>query len=354
MSLTCSLEMLSQYMDDSYTGPGSVLSVHMQFPVPKLPYMKEFENLKSKLHCSEHQGESMFCWVDTSQRGAPHYPMCTQDLQEWARCCQQQGNVWQSICQTARPTLEVESKCFYPNTTLWLQSTYSLRFPPPCARLCTLSHCVIVFGSRVGYSPPVDLEFANPDDLCKHIITALKEDLQDGVDICIISLFEDHHMPPIFNDPLLSNDLATFMTVRWLGVPDTLLELQGPAGVVLLWCIDIASSEEGEELMSKFHHFMERCKDLLMVTIIDVHKSAPYKQPKDLLDMELSMEGILHWWVNPLKITIKTWLHHPEGQFSFNVKQSDNQYYACSQICPYPTMDTGHLDSVLKWDMMLI
>ncbi|KAG1876120.1 hypothetical protein C8R48DRAFT_768961 [Suillus tomentosus] len=56
---------------------------------PSLPqYIKEFENLKAKLCCSEHRlagSENAFCWVDASQPNAPHYPLCTRDLQEWAK-----------------------------------------------------------------------------------------------------------------------------------------------------------------------------------------------------------------------------------------------------------------------------
>ena len=52
-----------------------------------LPYTKEFENIKRKLSCSEHslEGDDIFCWVDASQPNAPHYPLCTRDLQEWAK-----------------------------------------------------------------------------------------------------------------------------------------------------------------------------------------------------------------------------------------------------------------------------
>ncbi|KAG1789842.1 uncharacterized protein HD556DRAFT_1446632 [Suillus plorans] len=53
-----------------------------------LLYTKELENVKNKLCCYEHQlGDSQdtFCWVDVSQLNTPHYPMCTQDLQEWAK-----------------------------------------------------------------------------------------------------------------------------------------------------------------------------------------------------------------------------------------------------------------------------
>lgn len=51
----------------------------------RLPYIKELEKVKSKLRCSDHQlGEDTFCWVDVSKPNAPHYPLCAQDLQEWA------------------------------------------------------------------------------------------------------------------------------------------------------------------------------------------------------------------------------------------------------------------------------
>ncbi|KAG1740731.1 hypothetical protein EDD22DRAFT_851777 [Suillus occidentalis] len=352
MPLTCSMETLSQSMHDGYTGPGFIPSVKLQFSVSELPYTKEFENIKSKLRCSEHQGESTFCWVDTSQNGAPHYPMCTQDLQEWARCCQQQGNFnWRSFSILRVPSV-----------------------------------------------PPADPEFADADELRKRIIAALKDDSQDSVDAYIVGIqmrFSnvseadcDYVMRAVASQDKLvrkSMELAIDslpVNKQWglnLSVRmAAFLNLQGPAGVVPLWCIDIASSEEEEELMSKFRRITERCKDLLMVTIIDVRESVPYKQPEDSSDTEFSVEGrdlltfrewrsdsdqpalgsimssIPHRWVNPLKITVKTWLRHPEGQFSFDVKPSDNQYYAYSQICPYPTMDNRHLDSVLKRGMTLI
>ncbi|KAG2743430.1 hypothetical protein P692DRAFT_20878531 [Suillus brevipes Sb2] len=57
---------------------------------PLLPYTKELEHVKRKLLCSKHRlgpGDSnnRFCWVDTSQSNTPHYPLCTADLQEWAK-----------------------------------------------------------------------------------------------------------------------------------------------------------------------------------------------------------------------------------------------------------------------------
>ncbi|KAG0696980.1 hypothetical protein DFH29DRAFT_879011 [Suillus ampliporus] len=46
--------------------------------------MKVLDNVKSKVLCSEHQGENTFCWVDKTQLHMPHYPLSVQDLQEWA------------------------------------------------------------------------------------------------------------------------------------------------------------------------------------------------------------------------------------------------------------------------------
>ncbi|KAG0697889.1 hypothetical protein DFH29DRAFT_1003315 [Suillus ampliporus] len=50
-----------------------------------LPYTKELKNVKSNLLCPEHGGDYTFCWVDATQPTTPYYPLCTQDLQEWAK-----------------------------------------------------------------------------------------------------------------------------------------------------------------------------------------------------------------------------------------------------------------------------
>jgi hypothetical protein len=63
-----------------------VSSSGKQSPSSLVSYTKELEKVKSRLRCSDHQpGEDTFCWVDSSLPNAPHYPLCTQDLQEWAR-----------------------------------------------------------------------------------------------------------------------------------------------------------------------------------------------------------------------------------------------------------------------------
>ncbi|KAG0696530.1 hypothetical protein DFH29DRAFT_879302 [Suillus ampliporus] len=58
-----------------------------------LPYVKEFEHVKSKLRCFEHREENTFCWVDGIQPNAQHYLMCVQDLQEWAKYLHKMGDL---------------------------------------------------------------------------------------------------------------------------------------------------------------------------------------------------------------------------------------------------------------------
>ncbi|KAG1803488.1 uncharacterized protein BJ212DRAFT_1304539 [Suillus subaureus] len=60
-------------------------SISEQKQSSHLLYTKEFNNVKNKLQCLEHPGDNIFCWVDVTQLNAPHYPLCTQDLQEWAK-----------------------------------------------------------------------------------------------------------------------------------------------------------------------------------------------------------------------------------------------------------------------------
>ncbi|KAG1727052.1 hypothetical protein EDD22DRAFT_931284 [Suillus occidentalis] len=58
-------------------------------------YTKELETVMSKLRCSNHPklGEDTFCWVDASQPNTPHYPLCTRDLQEWAKYLHETGDL---------------------------------------------------------------------------------------------------------------------------------------------------------------------------------------------------------------------------------------------------------------------
>ncbi|KAG1900469.1 uncharacterized protein F5891DRAFT_1227204 [Suillus fuscotomentosus] len=59
---------------------------------PAGEYKKELATVTSKLRCSDHQlGEDTFCWVDASHPDTPHYPLCTRDLQEWAKYLYETG-----------------------------------------------------------------------------------------------------------------------------------------------------------------------------------------------------------------------------------------------------------------------
>ncbi|KAG1775015.1 hypothetical protein EV702DRAFT_1199868 [Suillus placidus] len=87
------IEIMPVQKEKSFKRQASMSSVGEQnltvVSKPPLPlYTKELENVKKKLRCSEHQiegSENAFCWVDVSRPNAPHYPLCTQDLQEWAK-----------------------------------------------------------------------------------------------------------------------------------------------------------------------------------------------------------------------------------------------------------------------------
>ncbi|KAH9965163.1 hypothetical protein BJV74DRAFT_745904, partial [Russula compacta] len=48
-----------------------------------MPYTKELELVKEKVHCNEHRGENTWCWVDLSNGN--HIPLCLNDLQFWAK-----------------------------------------------------------------------------------------------------------------------------------------------------------------------------------------------------------------------------------------------------------------------------
>ncbi|KAG1896323.1 uncharacterized protein F5891DRAFT_1193123 [Suillus fuscotomentosus] len=72
-----------------------------------LPYGQELQIVQSKLRCSEHRlGEdAAFCWVDTSQPGMnPHYPLCTRDLQEWAKFLHETRDPEDATCLTLPST----------------------------------------------------------------------------------------------------------------------------------------------------------------------------------------------------------------------------------------------------------
>ncbi|KAG2055070.1 hypothetical protein BDR06DRAFT_1046798 [Suillus hirtellus] len=67
-------------------------------------YTKEFDNVRNKLHCLDHPGDNTFCWVDATQPNTPHYLLCTQDLQEWAKHLHQTQDP-DNACDTLPNTL---------------------------------------------------------------------------------------------------------------------------------------------------------------------------------------------------------------------------------------------------------
>jgi hypothetical protein len=84
---------MKHFLDHSIVVPpsprkGDIVYEETQMQASKLSllsYTKELEHVKGQLRCSEHREEDTFCWVEKSQPGAPHYPLCTRDLQEWAK-----------------------------------------------------------------------------------------------------------------------------------------------------------------------------------------------------------------------------------------------------------------------------
>ncbi|KAG1868168.1 hypothetical protein C8R48DRAFT_771865 [Suillus tomentosus] len=82
-------------------------SVSEQSLPSRLLYAKEFDDVKRKLRCSDHPGDNTFCWVDATQPNAPHYPLCTQDLQEWAKYLHQTQDP-DNTCVTLPNTLHFD------------------------------------------------------------------------------------------------------------------------------------------------------------------------------------------------------------------------------------------------------
>jgi len=119
--------------------------------------------------------------------------------------------------------------------------------------------------------------------------------------------------------------------------------------------MEIGLSQAKDELMSSIQHYATNCNDAQIITIIDICKSQPYRKPQweselakkmmgqDLLTLDEWLDesdnpafgpdcpvlsSVPHQWVSPLTITVKTWLHHPDGKFS--LEEMDNSpYYAC-------------------------
>jgi hypothetical protein len=156
---------------------------------------------------------------------------------------------------------------------------------------------------------------------------------------------------PIYMSPLLT------VMAKKLGMPDLLLEMDGPGGNIALWIMEVNFSRAEDEVMSGIRRYATECKDAQVITIIDVCESQPYRRPKDTSELAIAMEGrdvlkrtewkvasdnpafgpvmssVPHPWVNPLTIKVKTWLRHPDGEFSLD-ETNNSSYYACA-VSPY-------------------
>jgi len=142
-----------------------------------------------------------------------------------------------------------------------------------------------------------------------------------------------------------------------LGMPNLLLEMDGLGDNIALWIMKVNFSRAEDEVMSGIWRYATECKDAQVITIIDVCESQPYRRPKDTSELAIAMKGqdvlkqmewkvasdnpafglhissVPHPWVNPLTIKVKTWLCHPDREFSLN-KTNDSSYYACA-VSPY-------------------
>ncbi|KAG1720306.1 uncharacterized protein EDB91DRAFT_1257037 [Suillus paluster] len=163
-----------------------------------------------------------------------------------------------------------------------------------------------------------------------------------------------------------------------LGMPDLLFKMDGLGGSVPLWIMEVSFSWAKDEVMSSICRYAMECKDVQVITIIDTCKSQPHKMPKDISDLTITMEGriwltlkewkvvsdnpafgpvmssVPHQWASPLTIKVKTWLCHPDREFSLD-KMNSSSYYVCVEICPTrDSAEIAHLNSVFHQAMKLI
>ena len=152
--------------------------------------------------------------------------------------------------------------------------------------------------------------------------------------------------------PIRMSSLLTVMAKK-LGMPDFLFEMDGLGGSIAFWIMEVSFSRAKNEVMSGIWHYAMECNDAQVITIIDVCESQPHKGPKDISELAIAMEGrdlltlkewkvasdnpafgsvmssVPHQWASPLAIKVKTWLHHPDGEFSLDETNSSS-YYACT------------------------
>ncbi|KAG1893749.1 uncharacterized protein F5891DRAFT_1195988 [Suillus fuscotomentosus] len=189
-------------------------------------------------------------------------------------------------------------------------------------------------------------------------LSSIRASIRHAIDSLPIAHRWDLHFP-----------IHTTTFLEGLGMPSLFLELQGPKGDRPLYIIDIVSSQEEEEMASTVRQMTE-CQDVVLVSIIDIRESTPYKLSDDSSDAVKERRDLptFREWrsgsdnlasgstasshpsaVDSLTITIQTWLRDTQGKFSTDVKQG--QYYACTKIGLNTTTNTEHLDSLLEQGM---
>ncbi|KAG2046120.1 hypothetical protein BDR06DRAFT_1039152 [Suillus hirtellus] len=162
-----------------------------------------------------------------------------------------------------------------------------------------------------------------------------------------------------------------------LGVPDSMLELQGSNQDVILWLMEVTVSQCFGDIMRKIKEYMEKCEGPVMMIVIIIHEARAYSSPevtssagiwakthKTLLNLEewqhdddrlvdgLVQSVVPHRWMDRLDITIKVWLHHPDGHFSFD--DANNLYGRSAQLTPEPCTGMAGLEAILKRGMVAI
>jgi hypothetical protein len=140
-----------------------------------------------------------------------------------------------------------------------------------------------------------------------------------------------------------------------LGVPDSMLELQGSNRDVILWLMEVTVSQRFGAIMQKIKQYMEKCEGPVMMIVIIIREVRAYSSPevtshagiwakthKTLLNLEewqhdddrpvdgLVQSVVPHRWMDRLDITVKVWLRHPDGHFNFD---DTNNLYGKSTVC---------------------
>jgi hypothetical protein len=151
-----------------------------------------------------------------------------------------------------------------------------------------------------------------------------------------------------------------------LGIPDMLVSIQSrDTPLIPLWATEVGFSETTEEAVTKLKGFAARSNHLFALTLIDIterHRYVPPKKNSETTELlrdqkELSYKEWLpgengvtgtgsvrshnHVWAHAMKVTVTTWLRHPDG--GFDLDDHDPDVYACAVRClaflPSPATD---------------